>query len=100
MATREHSVLLHRLHIVLSGQRDHRAADDTRDYKIVRSYPAESSPRADVDGHFFEHRRCHDPGRRSPERHHRLEQGCRGCGKHTGALLSFTTMGGTRAVAV
>lgn len=37
-----------------------------------------AEPGADLDryGGLLQHRRCHDPGRRSAERYHRVESGC------------------------
>jgi len=63
VAVNHGSVFVHHVSVLVTGQRDNRAANDSSDHPIVRGDAAESSPNLDRYGGLFQHRRRHDTDR-------------------------------------
>jgi len=63
VAVNHGSVLVHHVFVVVTGQRDNRAANDSSDHPIVRGDAAEPGPNLDRYGGLLQHRRRHDTDR-------------------------------------
>lgn len=66
-------MLLYRLSVIDTGQRNDRVVNDTSDYPIVRGDGVEPSPDLDRYGGLLQYRRRDDTSWRSTECHHRFQ---------------------------
>jgi len=75
------SVFVHHVFILVTGQRDDRAANDSSDHPIVRGDAAEPGPNLNRYGGLFQHRRRHDADRWSTKCHYCFQSRYSKCGE-------------------